>query len=122
MKRVYFTAAYPDKRSANRLLLTHFNLMAVGEAGDWPSTLETAAAAYQEIVLVDYALIRIESHESFHELRQACNTALIIILTSHLEAREQAAISAGADAFISRGETPERTIEQQKAVVWSQPA
>jgi DNA-binding NarL/FixJ family response regulator len=33
---------------------------------------------------------------------------MVIVLISHLDARQQAALSAGADAFISKGELPER--------------
>jgi DNA-binding NarL/FixJ family response regulator len=39
------------------------------------------------------------------ELRQACPHAIVVVLISHLDARDQAALSAGADAFISKGET-----------------
>jgi len=53
------------------------------------------------------------------ELRQACPAAMVIILISHLDARQQAALSAGADAFISKGETPDRVAERLKAVAES---
>jgi len=46
------------------------------------------------------------------QLRRACPAALVIILISHLDARQQAALSSGADAFISKGETPERVAER----------
>jgi hypothetical protein len=36
----------------------------------------------------------------------------VIVLISSLEAREQAAQSAGADVFISKGETAEKAVEQ----------
>ena len=39
---------------------------------------------------------------------RACPAALVIVLISHLDACQQAAVSSGADAFISKGETPER--------------
>jgi len=41
--------------------------------------------------------------------------ALVIVLISHLDARQQAAFSAGADAFISKGETLERVAERLHA-------
>jgi DNA-binding NarL/FixJ family response regulator len=40
-------------------------------------------------------------------LRAACSNAIVVVLISHLDARQQAARSAGADAFISKGDTPE---------------
>ena len=51
----------------------------------------------------------------------ACPAALIIVLISHMDARQQAAISAGADAFISKGETPERVAERLLIVAASVP-
>jgi DNA-binding NarL/FixJ family response regulator len=44
---------------------------------------------------------------------------LVIVLISHLDARQQAALSAGADAFISKGETPERVAEHLRIVAAS---
>jgi DNA-binding NarL/FixJ family response regulator len=38
------------------------------------------------------------------------------VLISQLSARQQAAISAGADAFISKGETPARVTERLRLV------
>jgi len=38
------------------------------------------------------------------------------VLISHLDARQQAALSAGADAFISKGELPERVAESLRLV------
>ena len=45
----------------------------------------------------------------------ACPNAIVVVLISPLDARQQAAISAGADAFISKGETPERVAERLQA-------
>jgi len=49
------------------------------------------------------------------ELRAACPGAIVVVLISHLDARQQAALSAGADAFISKDETPERVAERLRA-------
>ena len=38
--------------------------------------------------------------------------AVVIVLISQLDARQQAALSAGADSFISKGETPDRVAER----------
>jgi hypothetical protein len=46
----------------------------------------------------------------------------VIVLISHLEAREQAALSAGADTFISKGETSDCIVERLQAVVGSLPS
>ena len=46
--------------------------------------------------------------QALAKLRVACPGAIVVVLISHLDARQQAALSAGADAFISKGDTPER--------------
>jgi DNA-binding NarL/FixJ family response regulator len=50
--------------------------------------------------------------QALAELRAACPNAIVVVLISHLDARQQAALSAGADAFISKGETPERVADR----------
>ena len=50
------------------------------------------------------------------KLRKACPGALVIVLISHLDARQQAALSAGADAFISKYEMPDRMAERLRTV------
>ena len=115
MKRVYLADAQRDERSALRLLLIHLNLQIVGEAADWPSTLALAPATYPDMVLVDWGLVGTRSEAALMELRTACPEAVVIVLISHLDARQQAALSSGADEFISKGETSERVVERLRA-------
>ena len=58
------------------------------------------------MLLVDWDLHPIEPNSAIEELRTACLAALVFVLTSHLDIRQQAVLSAGADAFISKGEMP----------------
>jgi DNA-binding NarL/FixJ family response regulator len=120
MKRVFLAVAQPDERSALRLMLTHLNLHIAGEAFDWPSTLALAPAAYPDIVLVDWGLLSTESAHALLDLRRACAVGVMIVLISNLEAREQAALSAGADVFISKNETSDRIVERLQAALVSQ--
>jgi DNA-binding NarL/FixJ family response regulator len=84
----------------------------VGEAADWATTLAQVPISFIGILLVDWDLLPIVPSVALAELRQACPDPLVIILISHLDARQQAALSSGADAFISKGETPERVAER----------
>ena len=68
------------------------------------------------MLLVDRDLLPQSPNAAVEELRKACPAALVIVLISHLDARQQAALSAGADAFISKGEMPERVVERLRAV------
>lgn len=108
MTRVYLADAKPEERSALRLLLLDLKMEVVGEAGDWPTTLAQAPATRLDMLLVEWELL--PDHlggQALAALRQACPSAIVVVLISHLDSRQQAALSAGADAFISKGESPE---------------
>ena len=112
MTRVYLADAKPEERSALRLLVLDLNMEVVGEADNWPTTLTNAPATRLDMLLVDWDLLPEDlGAQALSELRRACPNAIVVVLISHLEAHEQAALSAGADTFISKGETPERVAE-----------
>jgi len=119
MTRIYLADSQPEERSALRLLLLDLKMEVVGEAADWSTTLEQAPVSRADLLLVDWELLPNSPTAALGELRKACPAALVIILISHLDARQQAALSAGADAFISKGEMPERVAERLRAVAAS---
>jgi DNA-binding NarL/FixJ family response regulator len=119
MTRVYLADALSDERSALRLLLVDLKMEVVGEAADWATTLVEAPTLRTDILLVDWDLLPGASGAALGELRMACPAALVVVLISHLDARHQAALSAGADAFISKSETPERLADHLRSVAAS---
>jgi len=117
MTRVFISDAKAEERSALRLLLLDLKMKVVGEAADWAATLANAPSTRLDMLLVEWDLLPINSGvQALAELRLACPAAIIVVLISHLDARQQAAISAGADAFISKGELPDRVAERLRAV------
>jgi len=113
MTRVFLADAKPEERSALRLLLLDMNMEVVGEAADWTTTLANAPITNLDMLLVDWGLLPIDlGVPALAELRLACPSAIVVVLISHLDARQQAALSVGADMFISKGETPERVAER----------
>jgi two-component system, NarL family, response regulator DesR len=121
MKRAFLANALPDERSAIRLILQDLNMQVVGEAADWPSVLALAPATRPDMVVVDWGLVADESGAALPKLREACPGAVVIVLISHLDPRHQAALSAGADSFISKGETSLRVTERLRDAVASIP-
>jgi DNA-binding NarL/FixJ family response regulator len=134
MKRVYLADAQTEERSALRLILLDLNLQIVGEAADWPTALAQAPATRPDMIVVDWDLVAkgsgtahtgsLESADgtsgqALAELRLACPEAIVIVLISHLDARQQAALSAGADAFISKSEMPDRVAERLRVAAGS---
>jgi DNA-binding NarL/FixJ family response regulator len=121
MTRVFVADSQREERSALRLLLLDLKMDVVGEAADWLSTLAQAPGSRADMLLVDWDLLPGAPGAALEGLRKACPAALVIILISHWDARQQAALSAGADAFISKGETPERVAEHLRSVAASLP-
>ena len=110
MTRVFLADRQSEVRSALRLLLQDLDMQVVGDAADWPTALNQAAGTQPDMLVVDWDLIPLDA--SLLELRATCPEAVVIVLISHLDARQQAALSAGADSFISKSETPDRVADR----------
>jgi len=120
MTRVYIADAKPEERSALRLLLLDLKMEVVGEAADWTTTLAHAPATRLDMLLIDWNLLpRTIPNTALAALRKSCPATLVIVLISHLDARQQAAILSGADVFISKGESPDRVAERLRTVAAS---
>jgi DNA-binding NarL/FixJ family response regulator len=115
MTRVLLAAPQPDMRAALRLLLLDLDMEVVGEAADWTATLALAPETQPDMLLVDWELVLLDSGNTLPQLRAACPAAVVIVLISQLDARQQAALSAGADAFISKDAMPDRIAARLRA-------
>lgn len=116
MTRIYLADAKSEERSALRLLLLDMKMEVVGQATDWATTLANAPATLLDMLLVEWDLLPLDlGVQALAELRLACHSEIVVVLLSHLNAREQAALSSGADAFISKSEAPERVAERLQA-------
>jgi DNA-binding NarL/FixJ family response regulator len=115
MTRVLLAAPQPDVRAALRLLLLDLSMEVVGEAADWSLALALAPETRPEMVLVDWELIPKDSGHTLAQLKAAYPPAAVVVLINQLDDRQQAAMSAGADAFISNGEMPDRVAQRLRA-------
>jgi DNA-binding NarL/FixJ family response regulator len=117
MTRVYIADAKPKERYALRLLLLDLKMEVVGEATDWATTLAKAPSTHLDMLLVEWDLFPTNlGVQALTELRASCPNVIVVVLVSYLDARQQAAFSAGADAFISKGEAPERVAEHLRTI------
>lgn len=111
--RVFLADSQTAERKALRTLLKGLKMDVVGEAADWPTTLAKAPQTSMEMLLVEWSMLPPDSGaEALRELRSACPDAIVVVLISQLDARDQAASSAGADMFISKREAPERVADR----------
>lgn len=97
-------------RSALRLLLEYQpNVEILGEAVDTTGLLDWVKAACPDLVLLDWELPGLPAAALMPRLYHCCPGLRVIALSGQPEAR-QAALDAGADAFVSKGQPPEQLL------------
>ena len=97
-------------RSALRLLLLHqSDVDILGEAVDTTGLLDWVKAAPPDLVLLDWELPGLPGVDLLPLLQDYCPELRVVVLSSRPEVR-QAALEAGADAFASKGDPPERLL------------
>jgi DNA-binding NarL/FixJ family response regulator len=97
-------------RSALRVLLEQrLGLDIVGEAAETERMFALVQAATPDLVLLDWELPGLGSNGALSAMRRACPALSIIALSGRPEAR-RAALDAGVDAFVSKGDPPDRLL------------
>jgi len=116
--RVLLADDQANVRSALRLLLAQEpDLDIVGEATETEGLLAQAEATCPDLVLLDWELPGMEAADRSMDAGQRLLLALrashpglkVIALSVYPEAR-QPALAAGADAFVSKGDPPDRLL------------
>ncbi len=108
--RVLIADDQPQVCSALRLLLMQEpDIAVVGEVEDVEQALERVAGQRPDLVLLDWELPGQNGDSALVELRAAWPELVVIALSGRPEAR-QAALAAGADAFVSKGDPPEQLL------------
>jgi DNA-binding NarL/FixJ family response regulator len=102
-------------RSALRLLLEQERgLLVVGEAATVEELLIRVASERPNLLLVDWELPRLQAEDVLPALRACCPCMSVIALSGRPEAR-RAALASGADAFVSKGDPPDRLLAALEA-------
>jgi DNA-binding NarL/FixJ family response regulator len=103
-------------RSALRLLLEQQpGLRVVSEAAGAEDMLAQVEATQPDLVLLDWELPGLRTDDRLSALRRLCPRLKVIALSGQLEAR-RAALTAGADGFVSKGDPPEQLLTTLRAV------
>jgi DNA-binding NarL/FixJ family response regulator len=108
--RILLADYRPKVRFALRALLEQQpGLSVVGEVADTQDLLAQVEEACPDVVLLDWELPGLEAVGLLSTLREMCPDVLLIALSGRVGAR-QAALVAGVDAFVSKGDPPERLL------------
>jgi DNA-binding NarL/FixJ family response regulator len=81
----------------------------VGEAAEAEGLLTLAKATHPDLMLLDWELPSLRADSVLSALHRVCPNLLVIVLSVRPEAR-RAALTAGANAFVSKGDPPERLL------------
>ena len=93
-----------------RVLLEEWpELEVVGEAADAEDLLAQIEASCPDLVLLSWGLPGLVGADLLPALRSVCDDLYVIVLSGRPEAR-QAILDAGANAFISKIESPEQLL------------
>ena len=79
------------------------------EAADTHQVFTRTGEMKPDLVLLDWALPGLSLSSLIDKLRRICPQAAVIVLGSRPEARD-VALAAGADAFISKADPPDRLL------------
>jgi DNA-binding NarL/FixJ family response regulator len=113
--RVVLADQQADVRSALRLLVTHvLGLQVVGEvtaAADlWTQVQDTRP----DLLLLDWGLLGAAVGAILARLHAMYPNLQVIVLSGHPEAHQHA-LAAGADAFVSKADSPEQLLKTLRA-------
>lgn len=108
--RILLADDQPKVRFALRALLQQQpGLEVLGEAIDAHDLLANTENSCPDVVLLDWELPGLATDDLLSALRGACPNVLVIALSGRVQARQEA-LAAGADAFVSKGDPPERLL------------
>ncbi len=108
--RVFIADDDEEVRAALRILLTQIQGVSLaGEVGKIQGLLDQVQVTQPDIVLLDWELPGQPTADLLAALHALSHRLKVIVLSSRPEA-EQAALISRADAFVSKGDPPERLL------------
>ena len=114
--RILLADDQPKVRLGLRLLLEQEQgMMVVAEAADAERLLAQVAESRPDLVVLDWGLGEAAGVEPLPALRQACPQVAVLVLSAEPEA-EEAALAAGAGAFVSKADPAEKLLAAIRAL------
>ena len=91
------------------LLMTWPEIEVVGEAANGQDAVRLVAESRPDVVLMDLEMPVLDGVAATRLIKQQWPAVIVIVLTMY-PAQQAAALTAGADAFLLKGGTPERLL------------
>ena len=114
--RVLVVESQPHVRAALRFLLSRqSDIQCVGTIGAEPDLAAKLALIAADIIVLDWALPRHTASHLLSVIRRLPRQPRIVVLTNTLHG-EQAALAAGADAFVSKNDSPDAVLRMLRSL------
>ncbi|MBE2239471.1 MAG: response regulator transcription factor [Caldilineaceae bacterium] len=117
MPRVFIASRNAVERAALHALIAELNTKVVGEAADWAMVLALSPKVKPDLIVIDWNVMVDVQTSTVSPLQEVCPDAAVVILMSRLDARQQPAISAGADVLINKDERSDRLVENLRCTI-----
>jgi DNA-binding NarL/FixJ family response regulator len=119
--RILIADDMPKVRAALQLLLKQFTVLdVVGTISRFSALVGAVQVLHPDLILLDWELAGEFTYLLIADLQRLEYTPSIVALSSEPEARD-AALAAGADAFISKSDPPEQVLTTLLAMAAQQP-
>jgi DNA-binding NarL/FixJ family response regulator len=104
------------RRSVSALLSTWIRASEVREAGNGREAVRLVEELLPDLVLMDVRMPEIDGLEATGQIKARWPQVKVIVLSMYIEHGDEA-LAAGADAFVSKGEAPEKLLDVVSAVM-----
>lgn len=109
-----------DRQAATRSALSVFlasdeDIEIVGEASDQQQLLSMVVATQPDVLLLDWELAGLATVDLLADLRALEPSFKVVALSGRPEA-QQAALRAGVDGFVSKGDSPARLLTALRSI------
>ena len=113
--RVIVAGRHADMRAALRLLVTrNLGMNVVGEAANGGDLWVRLGEVGADLLMLEWGLLGAEVAAAMARLRAEFPGLRVMVLSGRPEVRREA-LAAGADAFLSTGDSPERIVMALRA-------
>jgi len=114
--RVLVVESQPHVRAALRFLLSRQpDIQCVGSIGAEPDLAAKLALIAVDIIVLDWALPRHTAPHLLTVMRRLPDQPQTVVLSSSVHS-ESAALAAGADAFVSKSDSPDTILRMVRSV------
>ena len=109
------------RQSLKALLTTNFKSCEIQEATSGAEALGCLAAGQPDLVIMDARMPGMDGIEATRQLKARAPQVRVIVLSLYAD-YQAGALAAGAEAFVSKGEPPERLLGAVAQVAGAQQA